>query len=171
MKRKRLGAIILVVLPGIVVLTGCGDRSSTSQDKPGISPETAQTTTPQQPQTSQNTQESAGLSTNLRQTKQRVLDEAELKNFALAYFQYFSENGRGPSGAQDLKGSLTPKMEEALKDGELYVVNWKLSNVSGSTVIAYVKEPDVYGTRVVARGDGSVTRMTKEDFEKTKAGR
>jgi hypothetical protein len=170
MKRKRLGAIIFIVLPGIVVFTGCGERSTISEDKPGISPGTAQTT-PRQPQTGQNTQESAGLSTNLRQAKQRVVDEAALKNFALAYFTYFSENGRGPSGANDLKGSLDPKMEEALKDGDLYVVNWKLSNVSGSTVIAYVKEPDAYGTRLVARGDGSVTRMAKEDFEKAKTGR
>ena len=37
--------------------------------------------------------------------------------------------------------------------------------------VAYVKEPDSYGTRLVAKGDGSVTRMNKEDFEQAKAGK
>jgi hypothetical protein len=121
-------------------------------------------------QVTRDTQSSAGVYQNVRQAKKRVVDEAALKNFALAYFQYSIENGRGPSGVQDLKGSLTPKMEEALKEGDLYVVNWKLSNVSASTIIAYVKEPDSYGTRLVAKGDGSVTRMNKEEFEQAKAG-
>ena len=122
-------------------------------------------------QATRDTQPSAGLSQNLRQAKQRLVDEGALKNFALAYFQYSIESGRGPSGVQDLKGSLSPKMEEALKEGDLYVVNWKLSNVSANTIIAYVKEPDSYGTRLVAKGDGSVTRMSKEEFEQAKAGK
>ncbi len=122
-------------------------------------------------QVTRDTQPSAGVYQNLRQAKQRVVDETALKNFALAYLQYSIENGRGPSGVQDLKGSLSPQMEKALKEGDLYVVNWKLSNVSANTIIAYVKEPDSYGTRMVAKGDGSVTRMNKEDFEQAKAGK
>jgi len=76
-----------------------------------------------------------------------------------------------PAPAQgELETAVLAKMEEALKEGDLYVVNWKLSNVSANTIIAYVKEPDSYGTRLVAKGDGSVTRMSKEEFEKAKTG-
>jgi hypothetical protein len=161
----------LLVLVGALLLTGCQNDTATQKAK-GPTPQTnaAPATMPTQ-QATRDTQPSAGLSQNLRQAKQRLVDEGALKNFALAYFQYSIESGRGPSGVQDLKGSLSPKMEEALKEGDLYVVNWKLSNVSANTIIAYVKEPDSYGTRLVAKGDGSVTRMSKEEFEQAKAGK
>jgi hypothetical protein len=161
----------LLVFVGALLLTGCqNDTASQKAKAPAQQANAAPATMPTQ-QATRDTQPSAGLSQNLRQAKQRVVDEGALKNFALAYFQYSIESGRGPSGVQDLKGSLSPKMEEALKEGDLYVVNWKLSNVSANTIIAYVKEPDSYGTRLVAKGDGSVTRMSKEEFEQAKAGK
>ena len=159
------------MLIGALLLTGCQNDAATQKAKgPTQQANVAPGTMPTR-LTTRDTQPSAGLSQNLRQAKQRLVDEGALKNFALAYFQYSIENGRGPSGVQDLKGSLGPKMEEDLKEGDLYVVNWKLSNVSANTIIAYVKEPDSYGTRLVAKGDGSVTRMSKEEFEKAKTGK
>jgi len=69
---------------------------------------------------------------------------------------------------QDLRGGLTPRMIEALKDDSVYVVIWNIRNPSSETIIAYVAEPDSYGTRMVAKGDGSVVRMTQEEFDKAK---
>jgi hypothetical protein len=106
-----------------------------------------------------------GAVQNIRQAAKRVADGGELKNFALAYVQYALLNNRGPSQIEDLQDSLTPKMVEAFRDKELYAVNWKIANPSGNTILAYVKEPDSYGTRLVAKGDGTVTRMNKDEFE------
>jgi hypothetical protein len=92
-------------------------------------------------------------------------------NFALAYFQYFTENGKGPSRVQDLGNAIPGKSVEVFQDDGVYVVKWNLRNVTGSTIIAYVKEPDSYGTRLVAKGDGSVVRMNKNDFEQAISGR
>ncbi|HEV3444723.1 MAG TPA: hypothetical protein VG099_08780 [Gemmataceae bacterium] len=158
------------MLIGALLLTGCQNDAATQKAKgPTQQANVAPATMPTR-QVTQDTQPSAGVYQNVRQAGKRAQDDAELGNLALAYIQYSLENGRGPSGVQDLKGSLSPKMEQALKE-DYYVVNWKLSNVSGSTIIAYVKEPDSYGTRLVAKGDRSVTRMTKEEFEQAKAGK
>jgi hypothetical protein len=168
MKKNHRKLFVFGLLGAIVVLPGCAKPSAPTQANTGA-PQTAAPVA--NSQTFQSGQQSGGVIQNTRQAVKRVVDESMLRNLALAYFQYFSLNGRGPSAAQDIADSLTPKMLEQLKDTELYVVNWKLANVSGNTVIAYVKEPDIYGTRIVAKGDGSVTRMNKEDFEKAKAGR
>jgi hypothetical protein len=159
------------MLIGALFLTGCQNDTATQKAKgPTQQAHAAPATMPTR-QVTPDTQPSAGVYQNVRQAGKRAEDGGELKNFALAYFQYSIENGRGPSSVNDLKGSLGPKMEQALKEGDRYVVNWKLSNVSASTIIAYVKEPDSYGTRLVAKGDGSVTRMSKEEFEQAKAGK
>jgi len=106
-----------------------------------------------------------GAVQNIRQAAKRAADGGELKNFALAYLQYALTNGKGPTKIQDLQDSLTHKMVEAFQDDNLYVVNWKVANPTGSTILAYVKEPDSYGTRLVAKGDASVVRMNKDEFE------
>jgi len=55
-------------------------------------------------------------------------------------------------------------------DGD-YVVNWGIPNPSSSTILAYAKDMDMYGSRLVAKGDGSVVRMNNEEFERAKSGR
>jgi hypothetical protein len=101
----------------------------------------------------------------------RTADAGELKNFALAYSLYFNSNGKGPSNVKDLGTDIPGKNVEAFQDDSVYVVKWNLRNVSGSTIIAYVKEPDSFGTRMVAKGDGSVVRMNKNEFEQAMSGR
>ncbi|HMC88978.1 MAG: hypothetical protein E6K70_05680 [Planctomycetota bacterium] len=97
-----------------------------------------------------------------------MADSAEFHNLALAYYEFVIANNRGPASVQDLRGGLTPRMIEALKDDSVYVVIWNIRNPSSETIIAYVAEPDSYGTRMVAKGDGSVVRMTQEEFDKAK---
>jgi hypothetical protein len=113
-------------------------------------------------------QQSAGAVQNVRQAGKRVADSGELKHFALAYYEFVVANNRGPASVEDLRGALTPKMIQALKDNSVYVVIWNIRNPSSETIIAYVAEPDSYGTRMVAKGDGSVVRMTQEEFDKAK---
>jgi hypothetical protein len=115
-------------------------------------------------------QGSGGAAQAVRGAVRRAADMADLNNFAKAYIQYALLNNQGPASLQDIKDSLTPKMIEALQDETLYVVKWKLSNVNGSSIIAYAADPDAYGLRLVAKGDGSVVRMNSTEFEQAKTG-
>jgi hypothetical protein len=107
----------------------------------------------------------------VRQAAKRVGDQNELHNFAVAYVTYALGSGQGPSNVQELRDSLTPKMVKAFQDDGDYVVHWGVRNPSGNSILAYAKDPDVYGTRLVAKGDGTVVRMSREEFEQAKTGR
>jgi hypothetical protein len=108
----------------------------------------------------------------VRGAVKRVGDENDLRNFALAYTQHALANGdRGPSSVQEIRDSLTPKMVRAFQPDGDYEVNWGLKNPSSNSILAYAKDPDVYGTRLVAKGDGTVVRLTKQEFEQAKSGR
>ena len=156
-------------LTGALLLSGCAQNSATSQN---TNPQGAQSQAQSdQGPRSQGGQVSSGAVQNVRQAAKRVADGGELKNFALAYIQYALANGRGPSKVQDVKDSLTPKMVEAFRDHSVYGVNWGIQNPSGNSILAYAKEPDSYGTRLVAKGDGTVVRMSREEFEQARSGR
>jgi hypothetical protein len=139
----------VVILGGALSLIGCQQQSTTQQAKAPPA-------------------KGSGVVHDVRQAVKRAVDMEDLKNFALAYFQYAALNGRGPGGVKDISDSLPRKMIGALHDDSVYVVIWNVRNPSTETVIAYAAEPDSYGKRLVARGDGSVTRMTEEEFEKVK---
>jgi hypothetical protein len=136
-------------LGGALLLIGCQQQSTTQQAKAPSA-------------------KGAGVMQNVRQAVKRAADMEDLKNFALAYFQYAALNGRGPGGVRDISDSLPRKMIGALHDDSVYVVIWNVRSTSTETVIAYAAEPDSYGKRLVARGDGSVTSMNQEEFEKVK---
>ncbi len=153
-----------------LLVTGCQNSATTPQAGiPGQQAKVSPGTMSQQ--TSPSQQPSAGVVHNVVGAKKRVADMEDLSNLVLAYNLYFTENGRGPASAQDIKDALPNKTVQALESGQLYVVNWTLTNLSSNSIIAYAKDPDVYGTRLVAKGDRSVTRMSKEEFEQAKAGR
>jgi hypothetical protein len=152
MKLLRRSLLSLFALTGALLLNGCSPDAGTSQKANSQGKE------------SQGESASAGVYQNIRQAKKRLPDEDALHNFALAYTQYALLNGQGPSNVQEIKDSLTPKMAKGFEPDGIYTVNWKIKNPSGSSILAYVKEPDAYGTRLVAKGDGSVVRMSKEEF-------
>lgn len=148
--------IVLSTMTVAVLLVGCG-KKGTDTIPPANSGQGGGDTL----------QGSHGVVQNVRQAAKRVADGGELKNFATAYLQHALGNGgRGPAKLQDIRDSLNPKSVDGFKDDEVYVANWNLPNVTGTSIIAYAKTPDSYGTRLVAKGDGSVGRMTKEEFEK-----
>ena len=162
---SRLGVLSLT---GAMLLCGCSPKAGTSSNPaPEQKPSQVQSTPAPR---SQGGQTSAGAIQNVRQAAKRVGDGNELRNFALAYTQYALANGQGPSSVQEIKDSLTSKMAKAFQGDGDYVVNWGIRNPSGNSILAYAKDPDVYGTRLVAKGDGTVVRMSKEEFEQAKAG-
>jgi hypothetical protein len=107
---------------------------------------------------------SGGAVQNVRQAARRTADLNELYNFSLAYYQYNTEHSRPPSKLDDLQGSLDSKTIAAFKEG-FYVPVWNIRDTSSETVVAYVKDPDSYGTQIVATGDGKARRMTKQEFD------
>jgi hypothetical protein len=64
----------------------------------------------------------------------------------------------------DIKDSLDANTIAAFKEGTCVGV-WNLRNLSSSTIVAYVKDPDSYGTRMVAMGDRSVQRLNQQQFD------
>jgi hypothetical protein len=169
--RTQLSSLLgLLTLGGALLVSGCTQNPATPPNT--AKPQTAQkqTTTSPAPRR-QGGQASAGAIQNVRQAAKRVGDENDLHNFALAYTQYALLNGQGPSHVQEIRDSLTPKIAKAFQDDGDYEVNWGLKNPSGNSILAYAKDPDLYGTRLVAKGDGSVVRMSKEQFEQAQSGR
>jgi hypothetical protein len=100
----------------------------------------------------------------VRQAARRTVDLTQLANFSLAYFQYQTLNGKGPARVEDIQDSLDANTIAALKEGT-FVAVWGLRNPSSETIVAYVKDPDSYGTRVVATGDGKARRMNQQEFD------
>jgi hypothetical protein len=160
----------LFILTGALLQSGCSPNAATPPN-PTPQPQPSQAQSSPGPR-NQGGQASAGAVQNVRQAAKRVGDGNDLRNFAQAYTYYALENGgRGPASVQDIRGSLTPKMVNAFGNDGDYEVKWGIQNPSSNSIVAYAKDADVYGTRLVAKGDGTVVRMSKEEFEQAKSGR
>ena len=156
----------VLILGAALLLPGCQKKKAASQA--GSAPSQRQVAGPPQgnpvlPRPGQQLQ-SGGVVQNVRQAARRTVDLAQLKNFSLAYFQYQTLNGKGPSRIEDIKDSLDANTITTFKEGTCVAV-WNLRNPSSSTIVAYVKDPDSYGTRIVATGDGAARRMNQQDFD------
>jgi hypothetical protein len=170
MKTQPGSLLSLLTFSGALLMSGCTQDAPTPPNAP--TPQTAQSQAPTSPSPRrQGGQASAGAIQNVRQAAKRVGDGNDLYNFAVAYIQYATLNGQGPSNVQEIRDSLTPKIVKAFQDDGDYVVNWGLKNPSGNSILAYAKDGDLYGTRLVAKGDGAVVRMSKEEFEQARSGR
>jgi hypothetical protein len=169
MKLLRGSLVSILALAGALLINGCSQEGNSSQNakSEGKQRQDQSSPTPR----SRGGQVSAGAIQNVRQAAQRVPNENELHNFALAYTQYALLNGQGPSNVQEVRDSLTATMAKAFEPDGIYAVNWRIKNPSSSSILAYVKAPDVYGTRLVARGDATVVRMSKDEFERAIKGR
>jgi hypothetical protein len=170
MMKALYGSLLsLFTLTGALLLSGCSSNAPTTST-PTPQPKQSQAPSPPAPR-SQGGSAGGGAVQAVRGAVKRVGDENDLRNFAIAYTQEALANGRGPSSVQEIKGSLTPKMVKAFDNDGDYVVNWGIQNPSGSSILAYAKDADMYGKRLVAKGDGTVVRMTKEEFEQAKSRR
>jgi hypothetical protein len=154
----------LFVLSGMLLVNGCSPNATTPNPTPQAQPSPGTR--------SQGGESGGGAIQAVRGAVKRVPDENELKNFPLAYTQHALANrDRGPSNVQELRDSLTPKMVKDFQSDGPYVVNWGLKNPSSNSILAYSKDVDMYGLRMVARGDGAVVRMNKQEFEQAKTRR
>lgn len=165
--RASPGRIVCVLLlVASLVLPGCKKKPAVQQ-KDGAASQNDNTGPPQGnpvlPRPGQQLQ-AGGVVQDVRQAARRTVDLNQLGNFSLAYFQYQTLNGQGPSRVEDIKDSLDANTITAFKEGTCVAV-WGLRNPSSSTIVAYVKDPDQYGKRVVATGDGKARRMTREEFD------
>jgi hypothetical protein len=147
--RLLSGLIIAVVL----LVPACKTKKATQPEAPP--PSGGSTLTPPAP---------GGAVHNVRQAVKRVPDSNQLRQFALFYIQYRDANQKAPSQLDDLKKDLDAKSYEAFKEG-FYVAVWNVNNPGSNSVLAYVKDPDSYGTRMVAKGDASVERMDAQKFD------
>ncbi len=165
--RSSLGRIALALILGAtLLLPSCRKKQPAIQkeeaaaQKPGAVPPQGNPVLPRPGQQLQ----SGGVVQNVRQAARRTVDLNQLANFALAYYQYQTLNGQGPSRIEDIRDSLDANTITAFNEGTCVAV-WGLRNLSSSTIIAYVKDPDSYGTRVVATGDGKARRMSQQEFD------
>jgi hypothetical protein len=85
------------------------------------------------------------------------------KQIGLAYHNYYSEKGRGPAKVQDLMMHLEKNAvyEKALSEGGFIVFIWNVGipemvQGSSNTILAYERDHDEKGFRVVLYGDGHV---------------
>lgn len=166
MRSPLCRAICVLVFGVTLLLSSCNKRKAAVQ-KEEAAAQKAVAGPPQGnpvlPRPGQQLQ-SGGAVQNIRQAARRTVDLSQLANFALAYYQYQTLNGQGPSRVEDIKDSLDANTISAFNEGTCIAI-WGLRNLSSSTIIAYVKDPDSYGTRVVATGDGKARRMSQQEFD------
>lgn len=153
-----LGTALL--LPGCKKKPAAAQKDNTTAQQQSAGPPPGNPVLPQPGQQLQ----AGGAVQNVRQAARRTVDSSQLTNFALAYFQFQTQNGQGPASVDDIKDSLDANTIAAFKEGTCVGI-WNLRNLSSDTILAYVKDPDSYGTRMVAMGDRSVQRMTQQQFD------
>jgi hypothetical protein len=169
--RSSLGRLALALMLGAaLLLPSCKKKHASvkkedtaSQKEAAAPPSGPPPGNPVLPRPGQQLQ-SGGAVQNIRQAARRTVDLNQLANFALAYYQYQTLNGQGPSRIEDIRSSLDSKTIEGFNEGTCVAV-WGLRDLSSSTILAYVKDPDSYGTRIVATGDGKARRMNQQEFD------
>lgn len=166
MRPSLVGVVWTLVLGAALLLPSCKKKQAVIQKEDA----TAQKGTagpppgnPVLPRPGQQLQ-SGGVVQDVRQAARRTVDLNQLANFALAYYQYQTLNGQGPARIEDIKDSIDANTITAFREGTCVAV-WGLRNLSSETIVAYVKNPDSYGTRIVATGDGKARRMNQQEFD------
>jgi len=102
-----------------------------------------------------------------------------LKQIVLAYHNYIdSSNGKAPAKASDLAPfyDKEPNITEALDKGWIvFLYNVRLQQMTqgtSNTILAYEAEPDRSGRRWIVKADGSVDKVSQQEFDKMpKAGK
>jgi hypothetical protein len=165
--RSSFGLVVcLLVLSATLLLPGCRKKSAAVQkEEAAVQKEGAAEPqgNPVLPKRGQQLQ-SGGVVQSVREAARRTVDLNQLANFSLAYFQYHTLNGQGPSRVEDIKDLLDRDMIEALKEGTCVAI-WGLRNPSSDAIVAYVNNTDSSKTRIVATGDGKARRISQQEFD------
>ena len=95
----------------------------------------------------------------------------DIKQIAIAYHTYFSDNNKAPTKADDLGRYLenSKKLLDALNSGSLVfaygVTPLQMTDGTSNTVLIYEKDIATRGG-YVGYGDGSVKKLTADEFKK-----
>jgi hypothetical protein len=95
----------------------------------------------------------------------RVRAETQLHNVGQLLATYKAETSRYPNTLQELLDYIKTdarQEHESLQTG--YFVFIPSQNANSQTIVIYEKEPDTSGMRVVLMGDGSVHRVSEDQF-------
>jgi hypothetical protein len=98
----------------------------------------------------------------------------DFKQIVLAYHMYWDENrGKPPTKPYDFLPFLQkegPRLTKAMKDGQIVVffgaTMQQMTEGTTNTILAYEKDADDKGLRVVAFGDGHLDTLNQADFDK-----
>jgi hypothetical protein len=164
--RPSLVRAVCVLVLGAALLPSCKKKTAVIKREDMVAPKEiagSSSGNPVLPRPGQQLQ-SGGAIQSVREAARRTVDLNQMANFALAYYQYQTLNGQGPSRIEDIKDSLDAKTIEAFKDGTCVGI-WGLRNLSSETIVAYVSYTDSSGTRIVATGDGKARRISQQEFD------
>ena len=164
--RFPFGVVVCLLVLAGMFLPGCRKKQVAVQKEEAANQKEIATQpqgNPVLPRPGQQLQ-SGGVVQSVREAARRTVDLSQLANFSMAYFQYQTLNGQGPSRVEDIKDSLDRNMIEALKEGTCVAI-WGLRNPSPDTIVAYVNYTDSSGTRIVATGDGKARRISQQEFD------
>ncbi|HEV3262830.1 MAG TPA: hypothetical protein VG013_38705 [Gemmataceae bacterium] len=108
------------------------------------------------------------LAAHVERGKEKQKAQNDLNQIAQYYQLYNTENGRVPN-AKQLKDYIkqdpnASKLSKALDEGHL-VLNDSPPNLGARVVVAYEKEKDLRGNRVVVLADASVHTMDENEFQ------
>ena len=90
----------------------------------------------------------------------------DLRQIAVFYRLYNTDFNRSPADLEEFKSYIrrdAAKLVESLDKG-IYVVIWKVNDLSSNSVLAYEKEPDQEGKRYAVMGDASVRKMDEQEL-------
>jgi hypothetical protein len=103
--------------------------------------------------------------------KQMIVSKSvpnDLSQLALFYREYSLDLNRPPASLAEFKTYIqrdARKLASQLDEG-VYVVIWKVNDLSSNSLIAYESKPDEQGFRLVAMGDGAVQKKNNQEFLK-----
>ena len=108
------------------------------------------------------------LAAHVERGKEKQKAQNDLQQIGTYYQLYMTENGRAPS-AKQLKDYVNRdpnarNLSKAINEGRL-VLNNPPANPGARVVVAYEKEKDLRGNRVVVLSDTSVHTMAEEEFQ------
>jgi hypothetical protein len=104
--------------------------------------------------------------TRVREVMDRVRAETQLRTIGQFLGIYKTELNRYPNTLQELLDYIKTdarQEHESLQTG--YFVFAPSQNPTSQTIVIYEKDPDTNGMRVVLMGDGSVQRLSEEQFK------
>jgi hypothetical protein len=108
------------------------------------------------------------LAAHVNRGKERQKVQNDFRELALLYQTYVGEIGRAPKDWKEFEPYIRKDSPPSLLKGiaeNQYVVTWN-ARLAANIVLAYEKEPDLNGNRLVVMGDASIHLLEPAEFKK-----